>query len=277
MRDYGKVNTAFWGSDDIRALSDDGKLLALYLMTGPHTNLIGCFRVPDGYVSEDLGWDVERVSEGFQNLQENGFATRDPRSKWVFIHKFLKWNEIENPNQGKAAVKLFDQIPASNIIKHCVATAFEEFAPRVPREEYEGALAPYGTVAKPLPKPFRNQEQEQEQEKESPVVPIRDEAFETAWSTFPTQRKGAKDKALIAWRSAFRRHVGLQAETIIAGINRYCRSDEVAKGFAKGMAAWLNDDRWTSDYGGGAAVGGGYKPTGPRPQADDWAKDIDLG
>lgn len=109
---------------------------------------------------------------------------------------------------------------------------------------------------------------------QSPVVPIRDEAFETAWSAFPAQRKGARDKALVAWRSAFRRHSGLEADAIIAAIRDYAGSDEVARGFAKGMAAWLNDDRWTVTY---AAPGPGGKPTPKRPQADDWAKDIDLG
>ena len=43
----------------MRRVSDDARLLALYLLTGQHTNMIGCFRLPDGYVSEDLAWTPE--------------------------------------------------------------------------------------------------------------------------------------------------------------------------------------------------------------------------
>lgn len=34
MRDYGKVHTSFWISDDMRRISDDARLLALYLLSG---------------------------------------------------------------------------------------------------------------------------------------------------------------------------------------------------------------------------------------------------
>ena len=43
MRDYSRVHTAFWTSEDVRRLSEDGRTLALYLLTGPHSNMIGCF------------------------------------------------------------------------------------------------------------------------------------------------------------------------------------------------------------------------------------------
>lgn len=101
----------------MRRVSDDARLLALYLLTGQHTNMIGCFRLPDGYVSEDLAWTPERVSKGFDELSANGFATRDSSSKWVLIRNFLTWNSVENPNQGIAALRLFDQVPDTSTVK----------------------------------------------------------------------------------------------------------------------------------------------------------------
>lgn len=160
MRDYGKVQTAFWTSGDIQLLSDDGKLLALYLLSSPHTNQIGCFRLPDGYVAEDLKWTNERVSKGFDELLNNGFSNRDAVSKWVIIHKFTKWNEIENPNQAKAAIKLIDQVPDSSSVKPMLVKALREFSPRF----LDDFLKKIETVSKGLQEPFRNQEQEQEQE-----------------------------------------------------------------------------------------------------------------
>ncbi|MCA7086072.1 hypothetical protein K7G19_21000 [Cupriavidus sp. DB3] len=160
MRDYGKMPTALWSDPGFLGLSDQGKVLALYLLSSPHTNMIGAFRLPDGYVAEDLRWPIETVSERFAELSRNGFATRDEGSKWVVIHKFCLWNDIENPNQGKAAAKLFHQVPDDCPVKPVLARALRDFAPKFPAEVRE----PFETLGERLPKPFRNQEQEQEQE-----------------------------------------------------------------------------------------------------------------
>jgi hypothetical protein len=114
MRDYGRVFSTFWTSEDTRALSDDGKILALYLLTGPHGTIAGVFRLPDGYVIEDVRWEVPRVRQGFAELFRNRFANRCETTHWVWINKFLTWNRPENPNQWTAARKIADQVPA-----HC--------------------------------------------------------------------------------------------------------------------------------------------------------------
>ena len=112
MRDYGKVHTSFWTSDTIRSLSEDGRMLAFYLLTNPHGTIAGVFRLPDGYVCEDMQWDAERVSKGFAELFAKGFATRCNITKWVVLHKHYEWNPLENPNQRKSAVKIANSIPA---------------------------------------------------------------------------------------------------------------------------------------------------------------------
>lgn len=111
MRDYGRVHATFWSSPTIAPLSDDGKLLALYLMTCSHNTIAGVFRLPDGYIAEDIGWIAERVSKGFDELFRNGFAQRCSVTKWVWVCKHLEWNAPENPNQWKAVEKVIDSIP----------------------------------------------------------------------------------------------------------------------------------------------------------------------
>lgn len=111
MRDYGKVFTKFWESEDIRALSDDGRLLALYLMTCTHGTIAGVFRLPDGYACEDLQWPSERVSDALSELLSKGFANRCETTKWVWVRKHLEWNPPENPNQRKSAVKIAASVP----------------------------------------------------------------------------------------------------------------------------------------------------------------------
>ena len=111
MRDYGKVHTSFWSSNSIRDLSEDGRTLAFYLLTCPHGNIAGVFRLPDGYICEDLQWDSERVSKGFANIVSKGFANRCETTKWVQIINHFEWNPPENPNQKKAALRVAQQIP----------------------------------------------------------------------------------------------------------------------------------------------------------------------
>lgn len=111
MRDYGKVHTSFWTSETIRSMSEDARNLAMYLLTCPHNTIAGVFRLPDGYVCDDLQWTPERVSKAFDETVSKGFADRCATTKWVWINKHLEWNPPENPNQRKSAAKIAASIP----------------------------------------------------------------------------------------------------------------------------------------------------------------------
>ncbi|MCH9754381.1 MAG: hypothetical protein K0U11_00760, partial [Gammaproteobacteria bacterium] len=94
MREYGSVQTQFWSDIALQNLSTHAKLLAVYLLTGPHTNMLGCFRLPTGYVAEDLKWNEETVYNAFSELDQIRFLIRDPESNWILIINFLDWNPI---------------------------------------------------------------------------------------------------------------------------------------------------------------------------------------
>lgn len=146
MRDYGKVYCRFWNSEDMRALTDDGRLLALYLMTCGHGTLAGVFHLPDGYVCWDMQWSSERVAKGFEELLRKGFATRCERSWWVWLTKFLEWNEPENPNQLKAVGKFLTQIPANCSWRVDFQQVFDDLSTTLKK----GSRNPSRTVSKPV-------------------------------------------------------------------------------------------------------------------------------
>ena len=110
MREYGKVYTAFWTSDDVQRMTEDQRTLALYLLTCPHGNMLGCFKLPIAYVAEDLRWATERVEDALVGLIEVGYVYRSDKAAWTLIKGFLKWNQFENANVSKAAIKLFDAL-----------------------------------------------------------------------------------------------------------------------------------------------------------------------
>ena len=72
-----------------------------------------------------------------------------------------------------------------------------------------------------------------------------DSSFDEFWKAYPKDRIGSKDKARSAYLKALTR---ASKEDIHAGLEKYRTSSEVAGGYAKGAAAWLNDDRWTTIY-----------------------------
>lgn len=74
-----------------------------------------------------------------------------------------------------------------------------------------------------------------------------DAAFDDFWSSFPKQRIGNREKARTAFAAAVKR-TGQFAFQIVAKAREYAKSDEVARGFAKGAQAWLNDDRFLQEY-----------------------------
>lgn len=155
MRDYGRVFSSFWQSPETRAFSEDARTLALYLLTSPHANLIGCYRLPDAYAADDMKWSSERVREGFAELREKGFVSRDEASNWVLIHKYLKWNGFENGNVATAAQKAFDQVP-SIPLKALLAAALLEFGCHLKE--------PFANHLQTLREPFANPEPDPEPE-----------------------------------------------------------------------------------------------------------------
>jgi len=177
MRDYGKVFSRIWESADFRSLSEDGRTLVLYLLTCQHGTIAGVFRVPDGYACEDLQWTPERVSEGFANLEAKGFATRCDSTKWVWVTKFLEWNQPENPNQRKAAAKVAQSVPDGCTWK----PEFMRVSGPLLGIEEPAKLNPSET----LPKPFLNQEQEQEQKQKQEIGAPPSRSVKTLGSRLP--------------------------------------------------------------------------------------------
>jgi hypothetical protein len=111
MRDYGVVRVRFWEWAKRKQLSTDERELALYLLTSPHGNSLGCFRLPMAYLCEDLGKGSETVSETVSKLSAIGFLERDEASGWTWIVGFLEHNPVPNRNVGKSVEKQIEAVP----------------------------------------------------------------------------------------------------------------------------------------------------------------------
>lgn len=197
MRDYGKVHTSFWSSPTITSMSEDARMLAMYLITAPHSTIAGVFRLPNGYVCEDLKWDAARVEKGFSELLAKGYANRCETTKWVWVCKHLEWNKPENPNQCKSAAKIAMSIPDECAWK----PDFMRVSGPLLGIEWVAPLKPCETLAKP----FLNQEQEQEQDTpkgvqggkppKPPALAIPDWIPVEPWNEFVAMRRAKGKRA----------------------------------------------------------------------------------
>jgi hypothetical protein len=268
-RDYGRVYGTFWSSKTTASMTDDGKLLSLYLMTCTHNTIAGVFRLPDGYVAEDTGWDAERVAQVLRELFRKGFAVRCEVTKWVWVCKHLEWNKPENPNQRKAAAKVALSVPDECTWKRQFLVACAD-----PLGIEPPTANPSGNPFETVAEPFRNQEQEQEQEQE--ILPaaaggplFEDEPpseavkaklavvrtpsrFEDFWAMWPrSQRKQDRKACADKWA---RKRLDAEADAILADLAAQKRSRQWLDGFEPAPLTYLNRERWRDGVDSQAAA-----------------------
>jgi len=120
VRNFGQIRVGFW--PEIQGVSDQSKLLACYLQTCQHGNGLGCFRLPAGYVTTDIGWEIVTYKEAISELAEAGilFISND----WVFVPEVLATNPIKNTNIAKGVLKIFNDLPDLPFL-HEIAVALQ--------------------------------------------------------------------------------------------------------------------------------------------------------
>jgi hypothetical protein len=114
---YSKVFVKIWHSKDFRTLSEEGKMLFLYLLTSPHRNMGGLYYLPFPYLCFDVGLDEKRVIKAFEELTNKDMALYDYDTQVVLIKKWFCYNPIENGNQAKGLNKQLAEIPKSKLFK----------------------------------------------------------------------------------------------------------------------------------------------------------------
>ena len=90
MRDYAKVSPKFWTGETGQELARRGSeavIVAMYLMTSPHSNMLGLYYQPTLYMAEETGLTPEGASKGLRHCVEAGFCDYDPASKWVWVYE----------------------------------------------------------------------------------------------------------------------------------------------------------------------------------------------
>lgn len=162
MRDYGKVSPQFWIGDTGKKLrgSPQAQVLALYLMTCPHSRMSGVFHCPTVFMSHETGIPLEGVSKGLQRLSEVGFCEYSEETESVFVFRMAAYQIGEELKEADNRIvglrKEYKNMPEGRIKSKFFELYGDAF--------YLNVITKSDTKNKAPSKPLRSQKQEQEQE-----------------------------------------------------------------------------------------------------------------
>lgn len=105
------LNTAFWDDLYISELDPIEKLLYIYLLTNPCTNISGAYQIKINRAALDTGIDKDMVLKIFARFQNDEKIFYD--NGWMVIRNFVKHQNI-----GSALVKKGIENELKNVPKY---------------------------------------------------------------------------------------------------------------------------------------------------------------
>lgn len=298
---YYRITPRFWLDPDIRnEWTEDMRLLALYLLTSPHRNMVGLFHCPPSYAINDLQWNEKRFRNGFEALLKASFIQYDEASQVVLIPNAIRYDPPSNDNQVTGSLNALASVPETFLLLS-LADACDNAAAKLDDEKAADrcrALAErirnrymnrFETVSKPsrttVPVPVPDTENiPPSAEPDGSGVPARGKGsretlypddFLEFWAVYP--RKTEKQVALKAWRARLKERLeGGQAITpevlqrAAAHYAEQCQRNGTEQRYIKHPASFLSKDKPFAEYLDPPPVRPSTKQ--PVPAADGFAK-----
>ncbi|EMG9443940.1 DNA-binding protein [Escherichia coli] len=169
MRDYAKVSPRFWLGEtgkELRKAGAEAQVVAFYLMTSPHANMLGLYYLPVLYLAHETGLGLEGASKGLRRASEAGFCSYDHDSEMVWVHEMAAWQvgEALKPGDNRCAGirNEYASLPENAFLSAFYDRYKTDFHLDVRRNNSRNSTRGFEGALKGL----RSQEQEQEQDQE---------------------------------------------------------------------------------------------------------------
>lgn len=167
MRDYAKVNPRFWIGDTgrkLRSAGADAQVVALYLLSSPHANMLGIYYLPIAYIAHETGLSPGAARAALAKIIELGFCAYDDRAEVVWIYEMARFQVGEQlapaDKQVKGIAKAYLELPSNRFL----GAFYERYKERFHLSASRGDDKPQSRPSEGPSKPHRSQEQEQEQD-----------------------------------------------------------------------------------------------------------------
>lgn len=141
MRSYSTISPAFWTGETGKAIKDKGaeaQMLALYLMSSPHSNMIGMYFLPKLYICYETGLSDEGASKGLQDLFSVDFCDYDDEAEVIWVYEMAKYQVGQSltttDNRVKSVRKEYSNVPKCKFLSEFFKKYSEAFHLEVDRE-----------------------------------------------------------------------------------------------------------------------------------------------
>lgn len=148
MREYARISPKFWIGETgtaIRELGAQAQLVALYLMSSPHSNMIGMYWQPLSYIAEEVGLTAQAVEKTMISLIDIGFCCYDLQTKVVWIKEMAKYQIGERldakDKQSKGVQNAYNDVPGNPFLRDFFEM-YSEALNMTHARTYEGASKP---------------------------------------------------------------------------------------------------------------------------------------
>lgn len=156
MRDYSKVGPQFWNGTTGKALKAQGPealIVALYLMTCQHANMLGLYYLSKGYIAIDTGLGMEGACKGLQGAIEAGFCHYDEASEVVWVVEMAAYQVGERldpkDNQCKGVQRAYDSLIDNPFLPKFFTRYGEAFCMSAARGQLKTKTSPSKAPPKP--------------------------------------------------------------------------------------------------------------------------------
>jgi len=162
-REYSKVGPRFWvgaTGKKIRTAGKDAQIVAFYLMTSPHANMLGLYYLPIPYIAHETGLSIEGAWKGLRSCIEAGFCAYDEDAECVWVYEMAR-HQIGERLDGKdkrcqGVQNQYDYLQDNKYL----ADFFSKYAGPFQMQRGRESASPSEAPSKPLPS------QEKEKEKD---------------------------------------------------------------------------------------------------------------
>lgn len=173
MRKYAQIGPQFWSTSKtgraIRKKGAEAVVVAMYLMSSPHSNMLGLYYQPMLYMAHETGLGIEGADKGLRSCIEAGFCSFDEPSEMVWVHEMALYqigDDLKaNDKRCVGVQKEYDTLPDCPFL----APFFERYRAvfHMHRPRGGAAMPPYSpTVAPSLPPGSQEHEQDHEQDQD---------------------------------------------------------------------------------------------------------------
>lgn len=120
MAIYRNVSLTFW--EDNKIVDDftpEDRYFLLYLLTNPHTNLLGCYEISKKQMSNELGYPLSKVEELLTRMEQvHKIIFYAGETKEILIKNWHKYNWTKSEKLLKKIESLFQYIKSDDLRKY---------------------------------------------------------------------------------------------------------------------------------------------------------------